>query len=254
MPRTKSNILPLLSSIQRYLIGRNVYGRGKTVKPISQFFLLQGISKNSLFAIFQRLQRVVTRWIIASYNIAFLKLPLKTSVFRGSLDRKSCGFGLSRVCRFSYGSAGIWVSQWLRAWGVCMKYYSSSCDFEIINLLDCAVNESASLYIETISCKEPTSGNKNPCLAVKGNVSSRLYFHLNVVTADYSGGIKSNSFRAACICIKRFLYGGRFFLKQGEHHSFLVEKLIFRLVQIKKVAYNFDTIDIRARRQRRPTK
>ena len=46
---------------------------------------LMGISKNSLFAIFSRLRRVVTRWIIASYNIAFSKLPLKTVVFRGSL-------------------------------------------------------------------------------------------------------------------------------------------------------------------------
>ena len=34
---------------------------------------------------FSRLRRVVTRWIIASYNIAFSKLPLKTEVFRGSL-------------------------------------------------------------------------------------------------------------------------------------------------------------------------
>ena len=47
--------------------------------------LLKGISKNSLFAIFSRLRRVETRWIIASYNIAFSKLPLKTEVFRGSL-------------------------------------------------------------------------------------------------------------------------------------------------------------------------
>ena len=44
----------------------------------------RGISKNSLFAIFSRLRRVVTRWIIASYNIAFSKLPLKTEVFKGS--------------------------------------------------------------------------------------------------------------------------------------------------------------------------
>ena len=41
-----------------------------------------------LFAIFSRLRRVVTRWIIASYNIAFSKLPLKTEVFRGSLKSK----------------------------------------------------------------------------------------------------------------------------------------------------------------------
>ena len=47
--------------------------------------LLKGISKNSLFAIFSRLRRVETRWIIASFNIAFSKLPLKTEVFRGSL-------------------------------------------------------------------------------------------------------------------------------------------------------------------------
>ena len=50
-----------------------------------------GISKNSLFAIFSRLRRVVTRWIIASYNIAFSKLPLKTEVFRGSLKTASLG-------------------------------------------------------------------------------------------------------------------------------------------------------------------
>ena len=36
------------------------------------------------FAIFSRLRRVVTRWIIANYNIVFSKLPLKTEVFRGS--------------------------------------------------------------------------------------------------------------------------------------------------------------------------
>ena len=48
---------------------------------------LQGSSKNSFFAIFSRLRRVVTRLIIASYNIAFSKLPLKTEVFRGSLQR-----------------------------------------------------------------------------------------------------------------------------------------------------------------------
>ena len=34
---------------------------------------------------FSRCRRVVTRCIIASYNIAFLKLPLKTAVFRGSI-------------------------------------------------------------------------------------------------------------------------------------------------------------------------
>ena len=39
--------------------------------------LFQDISKNSLFAIFSRLRRVVTCWIIASYNVAFSKLPLK---------------------------------------------------------------------------------------------------------------------------------------------------------------------------------
>ena len=52
---------------------------------------LKGTSKNSLFAIFSRLRRVVTRWIIASYNIAFSKLPLKTEVFRGSLKPASLG-------------------------------------------------------------------------------------------------------------------------------------------------------------------
>ena len=46
-----------------------------------------GISKNSPLAIFSRLRRVVTRCIIASYNIAFSKLPLKTAVFRGSRIR-----------------------------------------------------------------------------------------------------------------------------------------------------------------------
>ena len=100
MPRTKSNILPLLSSIRRYLIGRNVYGRGKTVKPISQFFCYRASLKTRFLRFFRDCNE--------SYNIAFLKLPLKTSVFRGSLYRKSCGFGLSRVCRFSYGSAGTW--------------------------------------------------------------------------------------------------------------------------------------------------
>ena len=32
-----------------------------------------------------RYRRVVTRCIVAGYNVAFLKLPLKTAVFRGSL-------------------------------------------------------------------------------------------------------------------------------------------------------------------------
>ena len=41
--------------------------------------------KTRFLRFFSRLRRVVTRWIIASYNIAFSKLPLKTVVFRGSL-------------------------------------------------------------------------------------------------------------------------------------------------------------------------
>ena len=50
--------------------------------------LYKGISKNSLKANFSRLRRVVTRCSIASYNIAFSKLPLKTAVFRGSHKRE----------------------------------------------------------------------------------------------------------------------------------------------------------------------
>ena len=42
-------------------------------------------SRKTLFCdFFSRLRRVVTRRIIASYNIAFSTLPLKTKVFRGS--------------------------------------------------------------------------------------------------------------------------------------------------------------------------
>ena len=66
---------------------------------------LLGISKNSLFAIFSRLRGVVTRRIIASYNIAFSKLPLKTEVFRGNL------LLLAAVCGGLFLSCGTELSE-----------------------------------------------------------------------------------------------------------------------------------------------
>ncbi|MGP1595314.1 MAG: hypothetical protein ACTTH8_08750 [Treponema sp.] len=44
-----------------------------------------GYLEKLAFCDFSILRRVVTRWTIASYNIAFSKLPLKIEVFRGSL-------------------------------------------------------------------------------------------------------------------------------------------------------------------------
>ena len=64
---------------------RLILRRGAYLVFHCKFRQVLSISKNWLFAIFSRLRRVVTRWIIASYNIEFLKLPLKTEVFRGSL-------------------------------------------------------------------------------------------------------------------------------------------------------------------------
>ena len=64
---------------------RLILRRGTYLVFHCKFRQVLSISKNWLFAIFSRLRRVVTRWIIASYNIEFLKLPLKTEVFRGSL-------------------------------------------------------------------------------------------------------------------------------------------------------------------------
>ena len=69
---------------------RLILRRGTYLVFHCKFRQVLSISKNWLFAIFSRLRRVVTRWIIASYNIEFLKLPLKTEVFRGSLFIDLC--------------------------------------------------------------------------------------------------------------------------------------------------------------------